>query len=346
MAMNIANKNIAILVPAYNSTSTLTATLRSILALSEDLDRHIDFLMLCDDGSKDDTVGLARHTWTHPRVPIIIKRAEKNQGEYANVNSGIAAMPPHIEWVLLMHSDNEALPAWIEVLARECGRVQEKVATICASWEYVVNGRITDRGDQRGPDFIEDVAGESAAVRRTLFDGCWWHNGACAIRISAWKDIGGHPQDTPLEGSLGILGLRHLSLPPVKYLRIKGDWDTLLRFLSSGYTIRYVGTPVIRYIEFHASVSSGSFAWHGDLLETLQVMRRHQAVLSLGDIIILHWRVLCTMGWRLCGAIVRGHWRRAWFAVQAFPVILTSLVASLAKLLRGQGQLNKIPFGH
>jgi len=346
MATNIANKNIAILVPAYNSTSTLAATLRSILTLSDDLDRHIDFLMLCDDGSKDDTVGLAERTWTHPRVPIIVKRAENNQGEYRNVNGGIAAMPPHIEWVLLMHSDNEALPAWIKVLARECGRVHEKVATICGSYEYVVKGRITERGDQRGPDFIEDVRGEFAAVRRTLLDGCWWHNGACAIRVSAWKDVGGHPQDTPFEGPLEILGLRRPSLPPVKRLRIKGDWDTLLRILSSGYTIRYVGTPVIRYIEFHASVSSGSFAWHGDLLETLQVMRRHQAVLSFGDIIRLHWRVLCTMAWRLGGAIVRGHWRRAWFVVQTIPVMLTSLLASLAALLRGQGgQLSRIPFG-
>src|ERR1700733_5394416 len=184
-AMNIARKTVAILVPAYNSTPTLAATLRSILTLDEDLDRNIDFLMLCDDDSKDDTVGLAERTWTHPRVPLVVRRAEKNQGEYRNVNGGIAAMPPHIEWVLLMHSDNEALPAWIKVLVRECGRVDDKVATICGSYEYAVNGKTVDRGDQRGPDFIEDVPGGAATVRRTLFDGCWWHNGACAIRISA-----------------------------------------------------------------------------------------------------------------------------------------------------------------
>lgn len=341
------NKTIAILVPAFNSTPTLAGTLRSILALDEDLNLHIDFLMLCDDGSKDDTVALAERTWTHPRVPLVVKRAKKNQGEYGNVNSGIAAMPPHIQWVLLMHSDNEALPAWIKVLARECGRVDDKVATICGSWEYVVEGKILDQGDQRGPDYIEYVPGDAAALKSSLFKGCWWHNGACAIRVSAWKDVGGHPQDTPLLSPLEILGLRQPLLPSTRRLRVKGDWDTLLRILSSGYTIRYVGTPLIRYIESHGSVSSGSFAWHGDLLETLQVIRRHQSVLGFGDIISLHWRGLSTLAWRFGGAVVRGRWRRAWMAVVAAPVMVTSFVASSAMHLRGEGgQLRRIPFGH
>src|SRR5262245_44491630 len=341
------NKTIAILVPAFNSTPTLAATLRSILALDEDLDLHIDFLMLCDDGSKDDTVTLAERTWTHPRVPLVVKRAEKNQGEYRNVNSGIAAMPPHIHWVLIMHSDNEALPAWIKVLARECGRVGDKVGTICGSWEYVVDGKITHQGDQRGPNYIEDVPGDAAALKSTLYKGCWWHNGACAIRISAWKDVGGHPQDTPLLGPLETLGLRRPLLPPARRLRARGDWDTLLRMLSSGYTIRYVGTPLIRYIESHASVSSGSFAWHGDLLEDLQVIRRHQSVLGFGDIISLHWRRLSILMWRFSGAVVRGQWRRAWMAVAAGPAVVTSFIASSAMLLRGEGgQLRRIPFGH
>jgi glycosyltransferase involved in cell wall biosynthesis len=345
--MKNVQKNVAILVPAYNSTLTLEATLRSILALSVDLDRYIDFIMLCDDGSKDDTIVLAERTWTNRQVPLIVRSVDNNKGEYHNVNGGIAAMPSHIEWVLLMHADNEALPAWIRLLVRECGRVDDKVATICGSYEYVVNGKIAERGDQRGPDFIEDVPGEAATVRSTLFDGCWWHNGASAIRVSAWKDVGGHPQDTPLLGPLEIVGLRQPASSSTRRLRVKGDWDTSLRMLSSGYTIRYVGTPVIRYIECHNGVSSGSFAWHGDLLETLQVMRRHQAVLGFNDIVRLHWRVLRTMTRRFGGAIIRGHWRRAWFAVQAIPVMLTSLFASLITLLRGEGgRLSRIPFGY
>jgi glycosyltransferase involved in cell wall biosynthesis len=340
-------KNIAILVPAYNSSATLTGTLRSFLALSDDLDRHIDFLMLSDDGSKDNTIALAEREWTHRTVPLVIKRADQNQGEYKNVNSSFGAMPPHIEWVLLMHSDNEATENFIKVLVRECGRVDSKVATICGSYSYVQNGKVTGYGDQRGPDFIEDVRGDAKALRGSIYMGCWWHNSAAAIRVSAWKDVGGHPQDAPLLSPLEILGLRW---PPTsatarRLLRIKGDWDTMLRFLSSGYTIRYVGTQLMRYIEFQDSVSSGSFAWHGDLLETLQILRRHQAVLSVTDVTRLHLRVLGTLLWRLAGAVGRGHWRRAWFAVAALPTLAASLVASLIMLMRHTGgQLQRIPF--
>lgn len=339
------SKNIAILVPAYNSTATLEATLRSILALSDDLDRHIDHLRLCDDGSKDDTVALAERVWSHPRVPLIVERAPANRGEYGNVNNGIASMPPHIEWVLLMHSDNEAMPSWIEVLARECGRVDTSVGTICGSYKYIRNGVVTEPGDRRGPDYVEDVKGTVQSVRSGLFAGCWWHNGASAIRASAWRDIGGHPQDTPLLRPLEILGLKRPPSPPTLKMRIKGDWDSMLRMLSAGYTIRYVGTPIMRYIEFQAGVSGGAFAWHADLLETLQVVSRHQSALSLGDVIRLHARTSGTLGWRLGGAIVRGQWRRAGFALAGFPTCAASLVACvMTKVRGGSAPLPRIPF--
>ena len=342
----LAMKNIAILVPSYNSASTLASTLSSFLDQGQELDRHIDFIMLSDDGSKDGTVALAESTWHHPTVPLQVKRAEVNQGEYRNVNGAFAAMPPHIEWVLIMHADNEALPGWIQVLARECGRAGTEVATICGSWHYVVDGRLADAGDTRGPDYVESITGNDKSVRESIFAGCWWHNSTAAIRVSAWKEVGGHPQETPLLGPLEMLGLRTIPSSLQRKLRIKGDWDVLLRFLSSGKSIVYVGIPVIRYIEQSTSVSGGSFAWHGDLLETLQVMRRHQAVLSAKEIVLFHGRNTVTLGRRFVGAVLRGQWRRAGFAVKAVPYFIFSLMISiLARVRRHGGRLTSIPFG-
>ncbi len=339
-------KNIAILVPSYNSASTLASTLKSILDQGQELDRLVDFIMLSDDGSKDGTVALAESTWSHPRVPLRLKRAEVNQGEYRNVNGAFGSMPSHIEWVLVMHADNEALPGWLEVLARECALAAPDVASICGSWHYVVDGKLVDSGDKRGADFVEIIPGNDASVRGSVFAGCWWHNSTAAIRVTAWKEVGGHPQETPLLGPLEMLGLRGAPSPPKRKLRIKGDWDVLLRMLSSGKSIRYVGTPVIRYIEQSASVSSGSFAWHGDLLETLQVMRRHQSVLSAKEIILFHGRNTMTLVRRFGGAVLRGQWRRAGFAAQAVPYFISSLMSSmLAHARRDGGRLTAIPFG-
>lgn len=338
-------KNLAILIPAYNSVGTLEGTLRSILALSEELDRHIDFVMLSDDGSKDETVALAERAWDHPRVPLRVRRVEKNGGEYRNVNGGFAAMPSHIEWVLIMHADNHALPGWIDYLARECGRAGERTASICGSWKFVVDEVTVEKGDTRGPDYVERIPGTDAAIIRTIFSGCWWHNGASAIRVSAWKDVGGHPQETPLVGFWEVLGLRAPLQSPVRKLRIKGDWDTLLRLLSSGWEIRYIGTPLIRYLEVSTSVSAGSFAWHGDLLECLQVMRRHQGVLSRSQIIKYHGYIASTLVRRLAGSLLRGHWKRAWFGFEALPIMGASLVVSLLNQQRqAGGRLKSIPF--
>jgi glycosyltransferase involved in cell wall biosynthesis len=340
------SKTIAILVPSYNSVGTLEGTLRSILALRDELDRHVDFVMLSDDGSKDETVALAKRVWDHPSVPLKVKQAAKNGGEYRNVNGAFAAMPDHIEWVLIMHADNEALPGWIDVLARECLSADRRSASVCGSWKYLVDGVTTDEGDTRGPTYVEHIQGDDAAVRSTLFKGCWWHNSTAAIRVAAWKEVGGHPQETPLLGVLGMLGLEQTTLPLTRKLRIKGDWDVLLRLLSSGWSIVYVGTPLIRYLELSSSVSAGSFAWHGDLLETLQVTRRHQAVLSQGDIALCHWRCIRTLLRRLAGAVLRGNWRRAGFAIQAFPVMLVSLAFSSLNRARGEGGvLKSIPYG-
>jgi glycosyltransferase involved in cell wall biosynthesis len=340
-------KNIAILVPSYNATSTLEGTLKAILAQGSDLAERIDFVMLSDDGSKDDTVALAERLWVGTPVPMQVKRAAVNQGEYRNVNGAFAAMPPHIEWVLIMHADNHALPGWIRYLARECDRAEAEVGTICGSWEYVVDDRLIDAGDQRGPDFVETVHGDDAAIRRTLLEGCWWHNSTCAMRVSAWKAIGGHPQETALLRPLEMLGWATPPNPPTLKMRIKGDWDAQLRLLSSGRSIRYVGVPMIRYIDLSSSVSAGSFAWHGDVLETMQVMRRHQAVLSATDIVRFHTKYLVMLLRRLGGAILRANWKRAGLALWALPFWLTSVVVTFLNHEKKEGgRLDSIPFNY
>lgn len=331
----MAMKNIAVLVPSYNAISTLEGTLRAMLALGEELERHIDFVMLSDDGSKDDTIGLAERIWNHPSVPMHIRRVIRNGGEYRNVNGAFDDMPAHIDWVVIMHADNEPLPGWIDLLAREVRRAAPQVATICGSWHAVENGKVIHWGDKRGPDFVETIEGTHAAVRGTLLNGCWWHNSTAAIRISAWKQIGGHPQETPLQGALELLGARKPPEVPGRKIRLKGDWDSLLRMLSSGFSVLYIGHPLIRYIEVTTSVSGGAFAWHGDVVETLQIMRRHQAALGMVDILKMHGNSLNTLFRRAGGSMLRGQWRRLGYAIEATPIVFASLLVCIQRHLRG-----------
>lgn len=339
------SKSLAVLVPSFNSAATIESTLRAILDRAEELQRHVDFVMLSDDGSRDDTVTIAERVWGVGPVPLVVRRAECNVGEYRNVNGAFAAMPGHIEWVLIMHADNEPLPGWVDLLARECASADDKVASICGSWHVVMDGRVKHLGDTRGPDHVERIAAGPDSIRGSLLRGCWWHNSTAAIRVAAWRAVGGHPQQTPLEGPLQMLGLRPVPEPPPRMLRIKGDWDTLLRFLESGWDVLYVAHPLIRYIDVTTSVSAGSFAWHGDLVETLQVARRHDKALRHFDVLKLHGTVLRKLARRFGGSLLQGEHTRAVHAVRTLPVVFASFLVMSAR--RGSGSarsLERIPF--
>ncbi len=128
-------------------------------------------------------------------------------------------------------------------------------------------------------------------------------------------------------------------------LRIKGDWDTLLRWLESGWDVLYIAHPLIRYIEVTSSVSAGSFAWHGDLIETLQVARRHDHALRWRDVLKLHWSACRNLARRFGGSLLRRDFARAGHALAAIPVVAASLAVMLGRRVRGTTRkLDRIPF--
>lgn len=338
-------RNIAVLIPSFNSSSTIESTLLAVRDRTDELRSHVDFVMLSDDCSADDTVGTAERVWGQGPVPLVVRRSRRNVGEYGNVNAAIAAMPDHIEWVLIMHADNEPLPGWIDLLARECARADAMVASICGSWHVVRDGRVRHLGDPRGPDHVERIAANPESIRASLLRGCWWHNSTAAVRVAAWRAVGGHPQHTPLEGAAQILGLRPQPELPRRLLRIKGDWDTLLRFLESGWDVLYIAHPLIRYHDVATGVSATSIAWHGDLIETLQVARRHDRALRLADVLTLHGSVLWNLARRFAGALLGRDFARAGHAVRALPVVFASLLVMVARRATGRTRaLTHIPF--
>jgi hypothetical protein len=95
----------------------------------------------------------------------------------------------------------------------------------------------------------------------------------------------------------------------------------------------------------NTSVSTGSFGWHGDLIETLQVIRRHQAALKWTDLVRLHFQGGITLLKRFLKSLVTLQWKRAGYAVLAAPYWPASMLASTVTCLRGTGgRTPRIPF--
>src|SRR5262249_37522033 len=150
-----------------------------------------------------------------------------------------------------MHADNVAKDGWLETLLNQVEKASARVATIGSSWDYWRCDGTIFRGEDNPTRTSEEIRGTPDAVCGTLKKGCWWHISSCAIRVAAYKQVGGLP----------------------KGLRLKGDWDFMLRLLSAGWSIEYIPRTLMLYRESPGGSSSLTFRLHKDIKETLQVIR-------------------------------------------------------------------------
>jgi glycosyltransferase involved in cell wall biosynthesis len=101
----VATPKFTAVIPAYNAEQTLAASVRSVLAKSEQ-----DFeLVIVDDGSTDATAEVARTFVTDPRVRLV---QQENSGLAASRNTGIEQAAG--EYVAFLDSDDLWMPAFLE----------------------------------------------------------------------------------------------------------------------------------------------------------------------------------------------------------------------------------------
>jgi 2-polyprenyl-3-methyl-5-hydroxy-6-metoxy-1,4-benzoquinol methylase len=123
----VQRKRIGILVVAYNAESTLASTLDRI---PPDFRSKIDEILVFDDASADDTVGVALQ-WREANdgPPTTVVRHLRNLGYGGNQKAGYrAAMERGLDIVVLLHGDGqyapECLPEIVGPLERgECDAV-------------------------------------------------------------------------------------------------------------------------------------------------------------------------------------------------------------------------------
>jgi glycosyltransferase involved in cell wall biosynthesis len=297
--------HIAIIIPAYNCELYVAETLESLMNQGSAL-KKIDRIILTDDCSTDQTIRVAKETWDGP-IPLEIYDSPVNRGEYKNMNECIARLPEHIEWYLVMHADNLANPCWLDALIERIAAADEKVGTICTSWDYWHEDGTVIAGENRNPPTPERIVGNQASVAETIRRGCWWHISSCATRVKTYREIGGLP--------LGF--------------RLKGDWDFLLRLLAAGWDVEYLPRALMKYRVNPGGSSSLSFRRHRDVYETLAITQRHHLAMSAWQVTKYHCYHLGTLGRRLIGALIRGQFERVLASIPAAIFTVQSLIKCL-----------------
>jgi len=273
-------KPFVITIPCFKAEKTIVETLNAIANQDHPLDL-VEEIILADDCSPDNILKVAQEFWGD-RVPRLrIFHQKKNCGEYINVNSLIFALPKHVKWVLHMHGDNIPTKDWYRQFTEACKKSGANIGMVGASYEVFDDHQVSDYGDQRGGE--ELILGNREAVVSTIRKGCWWHTSCTAIRKEAFILSGGFPPG----------------------MRQKGDWDYLIRFLSSGFDILHLQKPLMRYRQHAESASSFAFQRNLDIEESLQIVLKHAKDLSVYDILKYHGTTAFVLARRILSAVVR-----------------------------------------
>ena len=272
---------IAALVLSYNDAATIGAAVSSIVSQGHG---RLTELVLADDASTDNSVDLARAA--AGSLPFNVLRRETNAGERRNLNRSLAHLTSAADWVVLLHADDVVMDGWLDAIVERICRCPPNVASICCSWDMMLDGRITETGEASG-DVVRTIAGTDRAVHDTLLNGCWWKLSGAALNLRAFEAVGEFDPDMPQ----------------------CGDWDWLLRALSRGWSFEYLPRSYIQYRQHARSVSSKSLRADVDIAEAMILVERFGSVLNKLELVRFHARrgyyVLRRMGRGVLGRDVK-----------------------------------------
>ena len=200
---------ISVLMGIYNCSDTLPDAIEYILAQT-----YSNWeLILCDDGSSDDTYRVAVGYRDRYPEKIILLQNEKNMGLTHTLNRCLAVASG--EYIARMDGDDISLPARFETelaaLENEPGIAAVSCPMIC----------FDENGDWSSVGEVCAYPGKEMLVRGTVH--C---HASCMIRADVMRSVGGYSEDPRL-------------------LRVE-DWHLWLKIYAAGYRGKTLAEPLYK----------------------------------------------------------------------------------------------------
>jgi glycosyltransferase EpsE len=188
---------ISVLMGIYNCAATLPAAIECILNQTVQ-----DFeLIMCEDGSKDDTYRVAREYQQKYPDQIVLLQNEKNMGLNATLNRCLAVARG--SFISRMDGDDLCAPDRFEKELAAFEETPEYAIVSCAMTYFDENGTW---GCGRVNPYPQPVD--------MIRSGAFCH-AACMVRAEAYQAVGGYTEDE-------------------KYLRVE-DYDLWVKMYALGY---------------------------------------------------------------------------------------------------------------
>ena len=255
-----ATPSVSIIIPAYNEGKVIEKTIRSVLELSYKQKE----IFVVDDGSKDDTLEIAKLMETNNPISVISKK--KNGGKWNALNKGIELSKSEI--IVCIDADTVLDKNAIQPLVRHfidskvgavAGNIKvgnrQKILTKLQALEYISKLNIQRRSEAFFRK-VTVVPGPLGAFRRSII-----------------KEVGFYSGDTFAE-----------------------DADLTLKILKAGYKIKYEPNS-IGYTEAPTSIfdlAKQRYRWYRGLL---QVLIKHKGMVlnpkyGITGLFIIPWASL------------------------------------------------------
>ena len=188
---------VSIIMGIYNCALTLSEAINSILAQTYTGWK----LIMCDDGSKDDTYQIAqKYQQQYPDKIILIKN-DKNLGLNFTLNRCLKYA--NTEYVARMDGDDISLPE----------RLEKEIEFLDAHPEYSIVSTPMIYFDENGEFMRGKGTGEPSIEH--MCRGTPFCHAPCMVRVEAYKAVGGY---TVAENRLRV-----------------EDWDLWIRMYEKGY---------------------------------------------------------------------------------------------------------------
>lgn len=174
---------VSVLIPAYNASDTIVATLESVLGQTY---ANVEVIVV-DDGSADDTVAVANRFQRHG-VRVIAQR--QNRGQTATLNRALEDASG--DFIQYLDADDVLDARKIEIQVERL--IREPVGTVATSpWARFYNDDLATARFVRSPDWCDydtpiDWIIDHWNGRGTMPPGCWLYPRALVEQIGPWHE--------------------------------------------------------------------------------------------------------------------------------------------------------------
>lgn len=216
------NPKISILMGIYNCAGTLPEAVDSILAQT-----YTNWeLILCDDGSADDTYAVAEGYRDQYPDKIILLKNERNMGLNHTLNRCLEHATG--EYIARMDGDDLSLPE----------RFEKEIEFLEANPEYAIVSCPMIYFDETGDWQVGRCSCEEPTPQM-LVRGTIHCHAPCMVRTEAMKQVGGYSVDK-------------------KLLRVE-DWHLWMKLYAAGYRGRNLTEPLYKMRDDRAAASRRKF---------------------------------------------------------------------------------------